>query len=166
MIGNGKHLKRITLCLMSIRSVYLLLRPPPHRSWTLRCEMCRNNTVDTLETTRDMPHISLRVYDARLSTHIGILTNPVTCNVFLYQSHLYIQHRTANRCQPFSIHLPEDASYQTSIGLNPEQHVPDTHCGHLNLKLPMHFRRCHRSVQKEDQERSPLPSTTRQTPGL
>src|SRR5260221_7585677 len=95
-------------------------------------------------------------YVERLSTHIRIRTDQVTRtrNVVLYQSH---QHTIL-------FHPPSQRRFPST--LSPGQHVPDPHCNHLILKLSIHLRQRHRSLQEEDQERSPFPSADRQTPEL
>jgi len=115
--------------------------------------MRRNNQ----SSQNDLTHAVYRPegYVERLSAHIGIPTDQVTCNVFLYQPH---QHSHSRPHPPSQRRFP-------SI-LNPEQHVPDPHCNHLILELSIHLRQCRRSLQEEDQERSPFPSTSRQTPEL
>jgi hypothetical protein len=51
-----------------------------------RCAEIKN----ILETNQDVQYISLRVVLSVYRPIIGIRTDPVTCNVFLYQSHQYI----------------------------------------------------------------------------
>ena len=78
----------------------------------------------------------------RLSTHIGIRTDQVTCNVFPYQSHQYTPILVPI-CP--SKTLPINPSIPT-----PEKHVPDPHCNHLSLELPIYLRQCYRSLQEEN----------------
>src|SRR5260221_14520684 len=65
---------------------------------------------------------------------------------------------------PILVHPPSQRPFLST--LNPEQHVPDPHCNYLILKLSIHLRQCHRSLQEEDKKRSPFPSAARQTPEL
>ena len=46
------------------------------------------------------------------------------------------------------------------------RYVPDLHCYCLNFQLSNHLRQCYRSLQEENQEKSPFPSTTPRTPDL
>jgi len=118
-------------------------------------QMHRRNKYS--QNARYIQYIVSEGYVERLLTHIGIRTDQVTCNVFLYQSH----QSNDSQARP---HPPSQRRLPST--LNPEQHVPDPHCNHLILELSIHLRQRHRSLQEEDQERSPFPSTARQTPEL
>src|SRR6266581_2563909 len=79
----------------------------------------------------------------------------------------YAQTRSPATCfsispisTPILFHPPSQRHFPSTLNLG--QHVPDPHCNHLILKLSIHLRQCHPSLQEEDQERSPFPSAVRQ----
>jgi len=112
--------------------------------------------INTLKPTRHIHHTALKVMLSAYRPIIRIRTDQVTPATCFFISPI---STARSRLHPlFRSHF--------SSTLNPEQHVPHPHCNHLILELSIHLRQRHRSLQEEDQERSPFPSTPRQTPEL
>ena len=100
-------------------------------------QMRQNTILKQLDTQvyRSEYHVE------RLSTHIGIRTDQVTYNV----CSVSINPISTPILVPIRLTLPINPSIPT-----PEKNVPDPHCNHLNLELPIYLRQCHRSLQEEN----------------